>query len=167
MGRSVVGLGHLTELVVRDQGGDRTIRPKGQWLAYNPSNRELCICRKAGGLAGPLSGAVRRLHAQFHNAPTGRALAAEYPDVRGRAEPVGLLVGLTYVVPKEIKSPGKNRYRWEHSFGDHGQYGHGARGQNPTFSEKYMPLLTQDNAGNLRIKRRKGNKFYVGKWLMW
>jgi hypothetical protein len=114
-----------------------------------------------------LSGKVRRIHSQFHNAPTGRALAAEYPDTVGQPVSLGLVVGLTYIVPKEIRSPGKNRYRWEHSFGDHGQYGHGVGGRNPTFSEKYMPLLTQDHAGNLRIKRRKGNKFYVGRWLMW
>ena len=179
MGVSVVGLGHLTELVVRDQAGDRTIRPKGQWLAYNPAKRELCICRKAGLPAGPLSGSVRRLHSQFHSAPTRRALTAEYPDPVGKPVSVGLVVSLTYIVPKEIRSPGKNRYRWNHEFGDHGQRGRGSvgrsgsgsgpglTGENPGFSERYMPLLTQDRAGNLRIKRRAGNKFYVGKWLMY
>jgi hypothetical protein len=30
-----------------------------------------------------------------------------------------------------------------------------------------MPLLQQDRAGNLYIKRVPGNKFYVTSWIYW
>lgn len=161
-------MGTLVQLTYRDASGrDHTITPRGRWLAWSPAKRELLICRKGSGSTAALSAGVRRIHGQFHDEPSHKALAAVWPDPRRPLTKLGCLVNLIYKVPKSVISPQKNPYRWSHSFGDHGESGRGLGRATKQYPERYMPHLYRDLAGNLYIKRRPGNRYYVAKWLMW
>lgn len=168
MSASAVGMGLLTQLTYRDAAGrDHKISPRSRWLAWSPTKRQLLICRKGNGATAALSAGVRRIHNQFHDGPSRKALPAVWPDPRGRLTVLGCLVDLTYKVPRSVISPEKNPYRWHHLFGDHGESGHGEGRSTKQYPERYMPHLCRDSAGNLYIKRRPGNRYYVAKWLMW
>lgn len=162
--KSVVGLGTLYELVVRTPSGDKRIRPKGKWLAWDISSRNLVVGTRRAG-RGELSPAVRALHRKFHNAESRSTTMIEFPDGSPRGTS-GLLVSLTYRVPRGLKSPQKNPYTWIHKFGDHGESGHGAFREGKEYPEKVMPLLVTDGK-SIWIKRRKGNRYYVTDWLYW
>ncbi len=162
--KSVVGLGTLYELVVRTEAGDRSLKPKGYWLVWDPSSRNLLIGKKRSG-HGKLSPAVIALHKKFHTAPPTTTSIIEYPDGSPRGSS-GLLVSLTYRVPRGVKSPQKNPYTWVHKFGDHGESGHGKFREGKAYPESVMPLLVC-GGGKYWIKRRRGNRYYVTDWLYW
>jgi hypothetical protein len=162
----LVGIGRLFELVARVDGRDTRIRPRGKWLCWDQSRRDLLIGIRGGPT--PLSAIARKtaaLHGRFHAAPPRSARSIEIPS-RAGAHPVGLLVSLTYVVPNDINSPQKNSYNWLHWFGDHGERGHGEATDTPVYPERYMPMLMQ-KGGDWFIKRRAGNKYVVTDWLYW
>jgi hypothetical protein len=162
--KSVVGMGTLYELVVRTKSGDRSIRPRDYWLAWDPSTRNLIIGKKRKG-HGTLSPAVRAIHKKFHTAESRSTSMIEFPDGAAQGSS-GLLVSLTYRVPRGIASPQKNPYTWVHKFGDHGELGHGKFREGKEYPESVMPLLVM-GAGKFWIKRRRGNRYFVTDWLYW
>jgi hypothetical protein len=163
---SLVGIGRLFELVVRVGGTDHHIRPRGKWLCWCPSSRDLLVGTREGKTSlGSISRSVESIHRRFHAAAPRSASIVEIPR-RAGARPVGLLVSLTYVVPKDIESPQKNSYNWIHWFGDHGERGHGEATDAPVYPARYMPMLMQKGS-DWFIKRRKGNRYVVTDWLYW
>jgi hypothetical protein len=161
-------LGHLVSLEVRQGGRIRKVSSRGAYLGYLPGSKTLCVLKGKVRSAGKqVSGGILRLHKQFHNCPPAAANVYEWPDPRGEKRSVGRIVAVTYKIPKGMKSPKKGKYLWRHEFGDHGERGHGPAGNSGNYPEKFMPLLQQDRAGNLYIKRVPGNKFYVTSWIYW
>lgn len=162
-------MGNLTELVVRKPNGrEITIKPRGRRIGWVPSRRDLIIVKaKPGGVARNPPGSIAGIHKKFHNVAPQKFRHYEWPDPVGGKNPVGLIVSLTYTIPDDLKSPEKKQYRWCHEFGDHGERGHGTMRSRGNYPERLMPLLLKDHAGNLYIKRRKGNKYYVSDWLYW
>lgn len=160
-------LGALEELEVRRDGETRKLKTKGAYLGWIPQGKDLCILRKTAKRGTKVSASIKKLHREFHDAAPQSCQQYEWPDVVGKLEPVGRIVALTYRIPKGLKSPQKDQYLWHHEFGDHGERGHGTARGSGNYPEKYMPMLLIDEAGNLYIKRMKGNRYYVKKWLYW
>jgi len=160
-------LGSLKELVVRADGEDVTIRPKKSLLGYLPEGKRLVVLKSGRRGRGDLSQQASKLHTNFHNTKPSRADRFEWPDPVGRRRDVGLIVSLLYTIPPWLESPEKRRYQWNHEFGDRGERGHGYARESGNYPERYMPMLQVDEKGNLFIRRRKGNRFYVKDWLYW
>lgn len=160
-------MGSLTEIEVEVDGRKKAIRPRSKLLGYLPKGKQLVIMKRTGRKATGVGFGVRRLHKKFHNCPNEKAEVFEWPDPVGRRHNVGRIVSLTYSIPKGLRSPEKKRYRWHHEFGDHGERGHGPVRGSGNYPKKYMPMLQEDEAGNLYIKRMPGNKYYVTDWLYW
>lgn len=162
-------LGNLAELVLRESNGDEhVLRPKGKLLGYLPRGKRLIIMnkRRLGGV-GTLGADVARLHKKFHNANPTSVDRFEWPDPVGRKVLCGRIVSIMYTIPRWLKSPEKDRYKWDHEFGDHGERGHGEKRGRGNYPVKYMPYLRIDQRGSLFIDRAPGNKFYVTDWLYW
>ena len=166
---SGVLMGNLTEIVVRKNGRDTTIRPKGCLLGWIPKGKHVAVLVKAKNppQAGTVSDTIKKIHKKFHKVDSNKSKMYEWPDIRGKLTEMGRIVSLTYVVPKSLRSPGKNGYRWHHEFGDHGERGHGDVDDSGNYPVKYMPMLQKDSKGNYYIKRMPGNKYYVTDWLYW
>ncbi len=169
-GSSGVDLGVLESMELED---GRQVRLPGRHLAWMPAQRALAITRKVSARPGRLSTEARKVHRQFHASEPQRAVAFEWPDQRGKLRVLGLMRKITYIVPKNIRSPDKRQpdgmpIRWVHAFGDHGESGHGpVGGREKVYPQRLMPALCQDQAGNLFIKRRPGNRFNVTDWIYW
>lgn len=162
-------MGNLAEMVLRLPGGEEVkIRPKGRLLGYLLKGKRLIIMnrRRLGGV-GTLGADVLKIHKRFHNASPTSVDRFEWPDQVGRKRRCGRIVSLMYTIPPWLKSPEKDRYKWDHEFGDHGERGHGEKRGRGNYPEKYMPYLTMDQRGNLFIDRAPGNKYYVTDWLYW
>lgn len=161
-------MGTLTEIVVRKNGRDRTIKPKGLYVGWIPKGKHLAILKKTSKqIKSNVSSGVKELHKKFHNKSSDKSTVYEWPDAVGKKEHVGRIVSITYTVPKWLRSPGKNGYQWHHEFGDHGERGHGDVRESGNYPQKYMPVLQKDSNGTLYIKRMPGNKYYVRDWLYW
>lgn len=166
---SGVDLGVLESMELEN---GRVLHPRGKHLAWMPSQRDLAITAKVRAKPGRLSATARKVHRQFHASEPQRAVAFDWPDQRGSLRLVGLMRKITYIVPKNIRSPDKRQngqpIRWVHAFGDHGECGHGpVGGREKRYPQHLMPALCQDQAGNLFIKRRAGNKYNVTDWIYW
>lgn len=151
---SLLQLGHLVRIELRS---GHEISPRGKILAWGGDGRagELFICKKVKGKAAELPASIRRQHRQFHGADPEKTVLAEVPEPYGNPEKVGLIKAVTYR-PVGIKSPSKKTYNWRHVFGDTGHEG------KEGFPSSCMPALYRDKKGNLYIKRRSKNTFYVG-----
>jgi hypothetical protein len=162
-------MGNLTEMVVRKNGRNRKIKPKKSFVAWIPKGKHLAILKAAKNNPKPkgVSGSVEKLHKKFHKTKSNKSKVYEWPDIEGDLIEVGRIVSLTYTVPKWLRSPGKNGYRWHHEFGDHGERGHGDVRESGNYPQKFMPLLLKDEKGNYYIKRVRGNRYYVTDWLYW
>lgn len=167
MSVSAVGMGTLYNMVYRDERGDHILRPRGRWLAWHPKARAILLCEKRRGRGSRLSSDVKRIHRRFHDSPTRSSILTEWPQPQGPVKAFGLLRELTYKVPKGILSPQKNPYLWRHQFGDYGQFSHLPPDTDFNCPLRFTPYIAKDSVGNLYIIRRPGNKYYLGKWLMW
>ena len=166
---SGVLMGNITEMVVRKNGRDKTIKPKGCFVGWIPKGKHLAILKQAKNppKSAGVSDSVKKIHKKFHNTDVQKSKTYEWPDIKGKLTEVGRIVSLTYTVPAFIRSPDKKGYRWHHEFGDHGERGHGDVRDSGNYPQKFMPLLLKDVKGNYYIKRMRGNKYYVTDWLYW
>ncbi len=163
-----LGVGRLTSLEIfnPDTGKTSTRAVRGKYLAWRPKAKAFTICtivRKGSNPRARLTPAIERSHKRFHLAPSRRALTINSPEPKGQLRQIGLIKALTYFTPTAdapdgINSPSKNNAHWHHAFGDTGHRG-------GTYTPKVMPALCRDSAGNLFIRRRKGNIFTVDSWL--
>lgn len=160
-------MGKLDELEVEVHGRRRKINPRHLMIGYLPKGKQLVIMKRTGKNGNDVGYGVRRLHKKFHNCASEKSQIFNWPDPVGRKQSVGRLVSLTYSIPQDLRSPEKRQYRWHHEFGDHGERGHGPVRGSGNYPKKYMPMLQEDEAGNLYIKRMPGNRFYVTDWLYW
>lgn len=157
--KQMLTIGTLLELDIVPKGKGRAKKHhlRNKYLLWD--GRNLHIAKRTGKSSAKLNGNIAKKHKKFHNAPANGTMAGEIPDQVGALKEIGLIKGLTYGVPRSIKSPGKNPYRWNHVFGDTGHKG------GTHYPKKVMPVLMIDEADNLFIKRRKGNIFRVDTWL--
>lgn len=170
IGNSGVVLGTLDELVVEQRGGPRKVersRLQGLYLAWLPAQRNFAIVRKAKARPGAISSEAVRLHREFHDTAPTAVATYHAPDRDSSVRDVGLLRSLTYVIPPSIRSPQKTGFKWVHLFGDHGESGHGAFRGEKKYPDSLKPMLQANDAGELFIKRRPGNKYRVTKWIYW
>lgn len=166
--KSGVIMGRLAQVVVRAPDGTEAVfKPKGALLGWIPQGKQLVVLKDGRRGQGLLSVSAAKIHRQFHNVDPTRADLFEWPDPVGRKRDVGKVVSLLYTIPPWLRSPEKDKYRWNHEFGDHGERGHGPVRGSGNYPEKYMPTLQVDDAGNLYFKRNPGNKYYVTDWLYW
>lgn len=166
--RMLLTLGRLKSLTILtspDTGETETIRPHDQWLAWEASKRRFHICTVMGYVSDevPLTANVRsvlKAHKKFHaSGASAQPFIAECPTPpRGAMYTLGVVKSLIYTVPKHIVSPIKNKYLWDHQFGDVGHKGGG------NYPESVMPFLRTDGK-HLFIVRRPGNIFTVDKWI--
>lgn len=171
IGGSGLVLGRLTELVVKRAGGDTRLgegKLRGLYLAWMPRRKQLAIVRRVGTKrpVTELDARARDIFKRFHQTKPQRAMTYDWPTASNLRR-VGLLRSLTYVVPEEIRSPGKRGFKWVHAFGDHGERGHGPHTGTPVYPDHLMPALCKDENGNLHIVRRAGNKYDVTEWIYW
>lgn len=164
---STLGIGRLTslELLNPSTGKTTTKAVRGKYLAWRPKAKAFTICTiiRRNNPQSRLSPAIQRSHKKFHLAPSRRALVINSPEPKGSLRQVALIKALTYFTPSAdapdgIHSPSKNNAHWHHAFGDTGHRG-------GTYTPKVMPALCVDSAGNMFIRRRKGNIFTVDSWL--
>jgi hypothetical protein len=158
--RALLCVGQLRELEIYDPRTDSSqhIKPKNKWLAWD--GKQFHVCNVSGQANATLPPEIIKKHKKFHQAnPRGKPFVGSMPTRNNSVRDVGLLKSVVYYVPTKIKSPGKNKYLWHHSFGD---TGHKGRDNYPI---KVMPMLQKDSAGNFFIKRRPGNIFKVDQWL--
>ena len=170
IGKSGVVLGQLDELVVEQRGGVTRAGKKqlhGLFLAWMPASRNFAIVRRVKARAGAISAEAVRVHRQFHNTAPTSVATYHAPDRDGSVRDVGLLRSLTYVVPPSIRSPQKTGFKWVHLFGDHGESGHGAFQGEKRYPDHLKPMLQMNDAGELFIKRRPGNRYDVTEWIYW
>lgn len=160
-------LGSLVDLELEDGRRVSAARLRGCLLAWVPSRKDLIIVKRTQqrGL-GKLGAKAQRMHRQFHDVNPTKASRFEWQEPRG-LQPLGRLRSLTYAIPRELRSPEKQKYRWNHAFGDHGEHGHGPMTGSKSYPTRYMPELCKDARGNLYIRRMPGNKYYVKDWIFW
>lgn len=151
--KALLCLGKLA--LLRVIGKKVSVRKK--WLAWD--GRNLHICTVSGTVRAKLPSGLVAKHRKFHRVPPqGLPFKGDAPTPKGKLTHIGLLRGLVYTVPRQIRSPEKNPYRWDHKFGDTGHNG-------GDYPESVMPMLMKDSAGNLFIRRRKGNIYSVDEWI--
>lgn len=169
VGNSGMYIGKLDDLVVEGSGGHgRKVNTKGLHLAWIPSRNNFAIVKPSRAKPGQIDQSTRDVHAKFHAAAPSKAVAYNWPDQVGSLREVGLIRSLTYVVPTSVRSPTKHGCRWVHAFGDHGEEGHGPmRGGVKVYPDTLKPMLLADEAGNLFVRRRPGNKYTVTDWIFW
>lgn len=165
---SAVQMGNLIQLEVQTSDGTKVLRMDKPlaWLPRGAKTGDLVIGKIIGkGRVEELAPAVRKVHAKFHQNQPSKAVRMVTND-RGPWREVGLIVSLTYRVPKGIRSPQKNPYLWHHLFGDHGEHGHGEYENRPTkYPPRYFPMLKVNPQGHLKICRRSCNRYFVTDWL--
>jgi hypothetical protein len=106
-------------------------------------------------------------HKTFHGAAPTQARTMEWPAHNGKLLSLGLIESVTYTATG-IRSPSKGKHHWVHHFGDRGERGHGpTHALTPsTYTERLMPRLDIDRAGNLSVVRRPRNRFTVNDWII-
>ena len=166
---TMIGLGRLVDLVIRDAQGQRQrVTPSSElWLAWKSDTRDFVILRPGhGGDADPKQNASQR-HKAFHGAEPTQARSMEWPTPSGKIRSLGLIESVTYTATG-IRSPNKKQHHWVHHFGDRGEHGHGtAQPHAPSqYPERCMPRLDVDQSGNQYIIRRAGNCFSVRDWIV-
>lgn len=160
---ALLGIGTLTEIEILNPRTKRVTKRRihGRWLAWDTRKRTFVVCQvvtpNAGGAKQVMT--VAKAHRKFHRAAPRTAALVNVPSRTHPLTSLGLLKALVYEVPRALRSPEKNRYRWHHAFGDTGHQGGEA------YPERVMPALLRDRLGNLFIKRRPGNIFTVDTWL--
>ena len=163
MPASVVGLGRLEQLEILDPATHRThtLRLTGRWLVWHPGRKAFYLTRgRIAAAQARIPAPIARAHQRFHRAAPASVQAVQVAArPHGRAVQLGLVKSLVYVVPRQVRSPGKNQYRWHHAFGDTGHQG------GSDYPLRVMPALVKDSRGDLFIKRRPGNIFTVDTWL--
>lgn len=166
---TVIGLGRLVDLIIRDAQGQRLrITPHNeQWLAWNSDARDLVVLRPGRGVGAPAKRGDARRHQTFHGAAPKQARPMEWPVPRGAVRALGLIESVTYNATG-IRSPSKGSHHWIHHFGDRGELGHGPTSAHAAsaYPERLMPFLKVDAAGNLFVVRRTRNRFTVQKWII-
>lgn len=166
---TVIGLGRLVDLIIRDAQGQRLrITPHDeQWLAWKSDTRDLVVLRPGRGVGTAAKRSDAQRHLTFHGAAPEEARPMEWPAPRGAVRSLGLIESVTYTATG-IRSPSKGPHRWIHQFGDRGERGHGpTQAQAPsTYAERYMPRLDVDQAGHLYVIRRASNRFTVRDWIL-
>jgi hypothetical protein len=169
VGAGAILLGHLTEIVLSNGMKVNEGYLHKLYVAWLPSRKDLVVVKKVNARPGRVDADAIRRHRKFHGSAPKKAATYDLPERRGRQTQVGLIESLTYVVPNDVDSPEKANISWFHKFGDHGESGHGSveEGEDKKYPQKYMPMLLTDDAGNLTIKRRPGNKYKVTDWIFW
>jgi hypothetical protein len=153
--KALLCIGKLIKLELIKPNRKMSLRNK--WLAWD--GRNLHVCTVHGVMKSRLPSALLAKHRKFHNAdPKGEPFKGDCPTRQGGIKALGLVKALVYTVPRKIRSPEKNPYRWRHKFGDTGHEG-------GSYPEKVMPALEVDQAGNLFFKRRPGNIYKVDQWI--
>jgi len=160
--KSLLCIGQLRAIeVVLPDGSVKAAACKKHWLAWD--GRQYQICYVKGSVKTTLPRNIVARHKKFHGvAPQSNPFYAMMPDRGPTIKNVGLLKSLTYYVPTQIRSPGKNKYLWHHDFGNTVA---GQKTPDGGYPTKLMPMLQRDSTGNLFIKRRPGNIFRVSNWL--
>jgi hypothetical protein len=168
-------LGHLVALVLRKGNREFHVsasKLRGWFVGWVPTaSKDFVLVRaiRGGARPGPLSAKAVKVFRQFHGHAPRQATVYDRPDPVGGLHEAALIKSLTYVVPEWIHSPEKRGVKWVHAFGDHGEEGHGpvdTRGEK-VYPTKLMPMLLEDRAGNIYVKRRPGNRYDVTKWIYW
>ena len=166
---TMIGLGRLVDLVIRDAQGQRQrVTPHGElWLAWKSDTRDLVILRPGNGGDFVAKRSASQRHKAFHGAAPTQARSMEWPAPNGKIQSLGLVESVTYTATG-IRSPSKGQHHWVHHFGDRGEHGHGsAQPHAPShYPERCMPRLDVDQAGHLYIIRRSENRFTVRDWII-
>jgi hypothetical protein len=165
---TMIGLGRLVDMVIRDAQGQRQrVTPDGElWLAWKSDSRDLVILRPGQSNGAAATRSASRRHKAFHGATPTQSRSMEWPAQNGKFRSLGLIESVTYTASK-IRSPSKGPHHWVHHFGDRGDCGHGpTSAQATSYAERFMPSLIVDTAGNLFVVRRTGNHFTVKDWII-
>lgn len=166
-GDGAILLGFLSELVLLDGrklGGSQL---KGMYLAWLPRTNNFAAVYKVNRQPGRVTQEAIDRHRKFHGAAPRKLATFEWPDRVGQVHEIGLLKSLTYIIPPDVESPEKANTQWYHLFGDHGELGHGPVRGEKKYPTRFMPMMCEDDAGNLTIKRRPGNNYRVTDWIFW
>ena len=166
---TMIGLGRLVDLVIRDAQGQRQrVTPSSElWLAWKSDTRDLVILRPGHGAPAAAKRSESRRHKMFHGAEPTQARSMEWPAPNGKIQSLGLIESVTYAATG-IRSPSKGQHHWVHHFGDCGEHGHGSartRAVSP-YSDRFMPRLDVDAVGNLFVVRRSSNFYIVRDWIL-
>ena len=83
---TVIGLGRLVELIIRDAQGQRLrITPQDeQWLAWKSDTSQLLVLRPRPGVGALVERSDVRRHQTFHGAVPKNARTMEWPTPHGR-----------------------------------------------------------------------------------
>ena len=166
---TMIGLGRLVDLVIRDaQGQRKRVTPNNElWLAWKSDSRDLVILRPGHGNGAAAKRSESRRHKMFHGAEPTQTRSMEWPTPSGKMQSLGLIESVTYSATG-IRSPSKGQHHWVHHFGDRGEHGHGTtrpQALSP-YPERCMPRLDVDEAGHLYVIRRAGNHFTARDWII-
>jgi hypothetical protein len=166
---TVVGLGRLVDLTVRQADGprQRAVPTATCWLAWCERTRDLVVVRPGRGPSVTVDDpAASHRHRAFHGAAPAAARVMEMPAARGRLQTVGLIEAITYCADA-VDSPSKRAFYWHHRFGDRGERGHGPdRTDAAAYPDRFLPALTIDAAGGWFITRRPQNRYRVQDWII-
>lgn len=159
-------LGRLQELKLEDGRSLGSTDLRGCYLAWVPSRKDLVIVHRKLKKTGKISEKTADAHREFHAANPSRVSCFDWSPPKG-VRVIGRLQSLIYDIPKEMRSPEKKKFRWDHAFGDHGERGHGPSRGVKKYSRSLMPKLCEDRNGDLFIVRVPGNKYYVRDWILY
>ena len=166
---TMIGLGRLVDMVIRDaQGQRKRVTPNNElWLAWKSDTRDLVILRPGHGNGVAAKHRASQRHKTFHGAAPTQARSMEWPAPNGKIQSLGLVESVTYSATG-IRSPSKGQHHWVHNFGDRGEHGHGTAQPHAVshYPERSMPRLDVDQAGHLYVIRRAGNRFTVRDWIL-
>ena len=166
---TMIGLGRLVDLVIRDAQGQRQrVTPNNElWLAWKSDTRDLVILRPGHGNGAVAKRGASQRHKIFHGAAPTQARSMEWPAPNGKIQSLGLVESVTYTATG-IRSPSKGPHHWVHHFGDRGEHGHGTAKPHAVshYPERSMPRLDVDQAGHWYVIRRAGNHFTVRDWII-
>jgi len=149
--KCLLQLGTIVDIEMED---GTIITPKKKFL-LGWGNNNIHIVSPLGKKGSTITKAVAKLHKEFHGDSPNGSVLVDKPTMPKNATKVGLIKAITYKA-SGINSPYKKRYNYRHVFGDTGHNG----SENQPSSK--FPSLLQDKKGNLFIKRRRGNTYYVG-----
>ena len=139
---TMIGLGRLVDMVIRDaQGQRKRVTPNNElWLAWKSDTRDLVILRPGHGNGVAAKHRASQRHKTFHGAAPTQARSMEWPAPNGKIQSLGLVESVTYSATG-IRSPSKGQHHWVHHFGDRGEHGQGSMGvkaPNP-YNERHLP----------------------------
>lgn len=166
---TMIGLGRLVDLVIRDAKGQRQrVTPNSElWLAWKSDTRDLVVLRPGRGEGTITKRSDVLRHQTFHGATPKEARPMEWPAPCGAIQTLGLIESVTYTATG-IRSPSKGRHHWIHQFGDRGERGHSEiqGGALSPYVQGLMPQLDVDSSGNLYVVRRLNNGYAVRDWIV-